>query len=243
MTTADDKQDTTTTRKVVSLKLNEDNELSFKLQIEGTISDPEMAKPQFRFTLTEDATDRGWIFPMTKTGEDIVSVSIPAVMTEKFSPGQQYNGKLEVILGRLYFSPSEMVVEFTQPVAVKALEEVVKTEVSVPKISAEPILVEKKPASQPPVSVVKNMVSGMTMDRSLVSETIQEKSPPPPSLEEEFATNRVHGKSALPPPVLPARKPAPLPPPPKQQIALPPLTEQERIKLLYKRFMKEALKS
>lgn len=106
--------------KKLELKLNEDNELSFKLSIEGTVSDPELASPRFRFTVTEMGEERGWIFPARKEADDIVTVSIPAPLKAGFKSGRVYKGTLEVILGRLYFSPAEVQLEFATPLEIQA---------------------------------------------------------------------------------------------------------------------------
>lgn len=135
--------------KKLELKLHEDNELSFKLSIEGTVSDPELAAPRFRFTVTELGEETGWIFPARKEADDIVSVTISAPMKAGFKANKVYKGTLEVILGRLYFSPAEVQLEFATPLEIQAeittasnsksiLEKVAtKTPSSKPTLSAE----------------------------------------------------------------------------------------------------------
>lgn len=103
------------------LKLNEDNDLSFGLSIDGTVSDPSLAAPNFRFTIMEmGGGKRGWIFPAIKEDNDVVRVRIPAPLKEGFSANKTYQGKLEVIVGSLYFSPAEMMLEFSAPLTIKA---------------------------------------------------------------------------------------------------------------------------
>lgn len=103
------------------LKLNEDNDLSFGLSIDGTVSDPSLAAPNFRFTIMETGGGkRGWIFPAIKEDNDVVRVRIPAPLKEGFSANKTYQGKLEVIVGSLYFSPAEMMLEFSAPLTIKA---------------------------------------------------------------------------------------------------------------------------
>lgn len=106
--------------KKIELKLHEDNSLSFRLSIEGTVSDPDLASPRFRFTITEIGEDRGWIFPAKKEADDVVTVSIPAPLKTGFKSGRVYKGTLEVILGRLYFSPAEVQLEFATPLEIQA---------------------------------------------------------------------------------------------------------------------------
>lgn len=102
----------------VELKLNEENELSFRLSIEG--SDSLDTKPVFRFVMTEADSDRGWIFPGKSEGDDLVNVRIPS-LKETFSPTKKYFGKLEVIVGSHYFNPTEILVEFNTPLSVSAI--------------------------------------------------------------------------------------------------------------------------
>lgn len=104
----------------LELSLQEDNELSFKLVIEGAVSNPDLATPNFRFTVMEAGGQKGWVYPVRRDSDDVVSVSIPAPINEGFKTGKLYEGKLEVIIGRLYFSPAEMMFEFKSPVEVSA---------------------------------------------------------------------------------------------------------------------------
>ncbi len=103
------------------LKLNEDNDLAFGLSIDGATSDPNQASPNFRFTVMEAGVGtRGWIFPAVKEDNDVVHVRIPTPLKEGFSANKTYQGKLEVIVGSLYFSPAEMMLEFSAPLTIKA---------------------------------------------------------------------------------------------------------------------------
>lgn len=103
------------------LKLNEESEIDFKLSIEGSVSDADMAKPIFRFVMTENNSDRGWIFPVkTKyKGSDIFTVKIPP-LNESAKENTPYSGRLEVIMGNLIMVPTEVLLEFKRPFSVKA---------------------------------------------------------------------------------------------------------------------------
>lgn len=103
------------------LKLNEESEIDFKLSIEGSVSDQNMTKPVFRFVMTENNSDRGWVFPVkTKyKGSDIFTVKIPA-LNESAITDVPYNGRLEVIMGNLIMIPSEVLLEFKRPFHVRA---------------------------------------------------------------------------------------------------------------------------
>ena len=138
----------TTNDKKLELKLNEDNELSFRLSIEGTVSDPQLASPKFRFTITEldnSNGETGWIFPAKKEADDIVTVSIPAPLKSGFKANRVYKGTLEVILGRLYFSPAEMQLEFSTPLEIQAEVATITSDKKSDK--AEKQLLEGSPSS------------------------------------------------------------------------------------------------
>ena len=138
----------------LDLKLNEDNELSFRLSIEGTVSDPDLAPPNFRFTIMETGTGtRGWIFPAVKEDDDIVRVKIPAPLKEGFASNRSYHGKLEVIIGRLYFSPAEMMLEFSAPLSVKAEALNKSITVTNPSNKVVATVISNKPPIQKPVSL------------------------------------------------------------------------------------------
>jgi hypothetical protein len=126
------------------LKLNEENELDFKLSIEGSVSDQDMAKPVFRFVMTENSSDKGWVFPVkTKyKGSDIFTVKIPA-LNENVKENSIYNGRLEVIMGNVLMVPTEVMMEFRKPIGVKALPITKSNTVSEPA----PVLEKKQEKS------------------------------------------------------------------------------------------------
>ena len=107
------------TQPKLTLNLNEQNELAFKISIEGTSADVDSTKPNIRFLVREGGQEAGWIYP-TKQGEDgFVVVNIPN--SELFSENKSYFGKLEVILGNHYFVPTEVELEFIKPLRVEAV--------------------------------------------------------------------------------------------------------------------------
>lgn len=115
--------------KKIVLNMNEDNEISFGLSIEGYSSDPSLAKsPTIRFALTEEKDKMGFILP-AKFEDGQVSIKIPS--SSVYKEGRSYSGTLEVFLGNRYFKPAEIDIEFQKPLDVKAnlVNEAVSTEV------------------------------------------------------------------------------------------------------------------
>jgi hypothetical protein len=100
----------------LKLKISEENEIGFKINIKS--SESEMSTPNIRFVITETKTGRGWTFK-AKKDKDNALVTIPS-MKGVVQENQQYNGKLEVILGARYFAPTEVDVNFVEPLKVEA---------------------------------------------------------------------------------------------------------------------------
>lgn len=104
------------------LKLNEDNEIKFKIHVQGTTSEPGSQDPQFRFTLTEDGREQssiGYIFPVKKESNGQVSVVIPA-LEGILKENKSYTGKMEVLMGTRYFTPSSLQITFEKEFKVTA---------------------------------------------------------------------------------------------------------------------------
>lgn len=102
----------------LTLNLNEQNELAFKLSIEGSSEDVDSTQPNIRFLVRENGRDTGWIYGAKKGGDGFVVVNIND--SGLFTEGKTYTGKLEVILGNHYFVPTEVELEFIQPSKVEA---------------------------------------------------------------------------------------------------------------------------
>jgi len=102
----------------LTLNLNEQNELAFKISIEGSSSDIDATKPNIRFLVREGGKETGWVYPATPGDDGFVVVNIPN--NGLFSEEKSYKGKLEVILGNHYFVPTEVEMEFIKPLKVEA---------------------------------------------------------------------------------------------------------------------------
>lgn len=102
----------------LNLNLNEENELAFKISIDGS-SDIETIKPKFRLIVSEQDNGWGMIYPAVQGDDGNVIVRLSN--TEKFLEETNYRGKLEVILGNRYFIPAEVDIEFIRPLKVEAI--------------------------------------------------------------------------------------------------------------------------
>jgi hypothetical protein len=103
----------------LQFNLDEENELSFKISIEGSSSDIGSTTPKMRFLVSEKETGKGWVFPTDRSDNGTVNVRIPPG-EDVFLETKTYTGKLEVILGNHYFVPTEVDIEFKKPLKVEA---------------------------------------------------------------------------------------------------------------------------
>lgn len=104
----------------IKLDLNEENELSFQIAIEG--SDPELGsqRAQVRLVLTDESTGRALLYKCNHSADGMVTVVIESD-TNLFSEEHSYHAQLEVIIGSHYFVPTEFEVEFVRPLRVEAV--------------------------------------------------------------------------------------------------------------------------
>lgn len=106
----------------LELNLGEENDIGFSLKIIG--SRDLISKPKIRFTITEEKTGRGWIFGAKKNdgSQDNTSVHvvIPDMKTCGVLEGEKYDGKLEVIMGSKFFTPTEVDIEFIEPIKIES---------------------------------------------------------------------------------------------------------------------------
>lgn len=101
----------------VSLNLNEENELAFRISIEGSSTDIESTKPKFRFVVTEQGKGTGMFYPANESEDGYVTARL--VDQGLYSEEKKYQGKLEVFLGNHYFVPAEVDIEFIRPLKVE----------------------------------------------------------------------------------------------------------------------------
>jgi hypothetical protein len=103
----------------ITLDPKEDSELGFNLSIEGKTSDVDSTKPDIRFIVKEQASNRAVMFDNIKHENGTATVTLPGG-NSLFSEGKDYVGSLEVILGRHYFVATKVDLEFVEPLKVEA---------------------------------------------------------------------------------------------------------------------------
>ncbi len=146
----------------ISLKLDETNELIFKVDITGT--EPVDASPMIRFVCEDKNVS--YIFEGKYNDDQEVEVVVPP-MKGRLKEGTEYKTKLEVILEDRYFVPLELDAVFEQ--ATKVVAEMVtrkKAEPKPEKKSVQAALVSK-PKTKKTVVETKKKVSraGSLRDR------------------------------------------------------------------------------
>src|SRR5690348_11767675 len=97
------------------INILEESQIEFGLKIEGSESELNSAKPRVRFAITEEKSGKGWFFlteKNTKNGNFIATIPVlKGLVTEN----GKYHGKLEIILGNKYFTPTEVDIQFIEP--------------------------------------------------------------------------------------------------------------------------------
>lgn len=103
------------------INILEENEIEFGLKIEGSDSEINFIKPKVRFAITEEKTGKGWFFVTEKNiNNGNFVVKIP-VLKNLVSESEKYNGKLEIILGNKYFTPTEVDIKFVEPLKIESV--------------------------------------------------------------------------------------------------------------------------
>lgn len=103
----------------ITLDPNEDNELGFNLSIEGKTSDVDSTKPNIRFVVKEQASNRAIMFDNIKHENGMAKIVLPS-NEAMFTESKDYVGSLEVILGKHYFVATTVNLEFIEPLKVEA---------------------------------------------------------------------------------------------------------------------------
>lgn len=134
----------------ISLALDDENELSFKVQVEGADNIPTKVR------LVCEANDISYMFKGSSTGEvDVVKFTLP-VMKNKLSEGT-YSARIEVLIENKYFSPVQFDINFKQPVKVvaEALQVTPVVKKQEPKVTITQIIEKKQEPTVKPVVEIK----------------------------------------------------------------------------------------
>lgn len=142
----------------ITLKLDESNDLKFKMSVQGSTSEPGATKPLVRFVLTEkdNPSAMGLIFPVLSSEGDTITFSIPA-LSGVVRVGTTYSGKVEVLIGSRFFVPVSMDVVFTKNLTVEVVpvKEEKESQLDVVDLLSE---IEEKPVAKPNVSPQKKQI-------------------------------------------------------------------------------------
>jgi hypothetical protein len=95
------------------LRLDESNELFFKISVQGADRRPESIR------LVCETGDMSYIFKGKATNEDgIVRFVVPPLKEGIVQPGELYDARVEVIIDDNYFVPVQFKAQFKQPMKV-----------------------------------------------------------------------------------------------------------------------------
>lgn len=174
----------------IELDLEESNDLTFKIKMEGTA----MAPAKVRLVCEND--DFAYMFNGYGTGEDeVVQFTLPR-MDKKLNEGM-YRARVEVLVDNRYFAPLQFQINFKKTLsvvaeAIQVVKKVAKPEVTV---TASPISVAK-PAPAPAVaSTTIKFEQRPSINPVIVAapepQKIQIESAPPGSLKDAFLKKTV----------------------------------------------------
>lgn len=124
----------------ISLKLDETNELKFKISIQGNVSEPNATKPLIRMIMNEKDNDNsfGFVFKVSSVEDETLVFKIP-ILSGVARVGVPYEAKIEVLLGSRLFIPMTMEINFTKNMSVEVspIKEAETKEVDVLEILSE----------------------------------------------------------------------------------------------------------
>lgn len=167
----------------VELDIEESNDLTFKIKMEGTAMSPAKVR------LVCENEDFAYMFNGYGTGEDeVVQFTIPK-MDKKITEGN-YNARVEVLVDNRYFAPLQFQINFkkTLSVVAEAMQVVKKAPKPEVTVSATPIVVSKPAAPAPTAIKFEQRPAPKTVVESSAAPTKVEveKSPAPGSLKDVF---------------------------------------------------------
>lgn len=130
----------------IDLDLEESNDLTFKIKMEGTAMSPAKVR------LVCEGSDFAYMFNGYGTGEDeVVQFTLPR-MDKKINEGT-YSARVEVLVDNRYFAPLQFQINFKKTLSVVAESiQVVRKPSTDIKVTASPVSV---PRPAPAVSTIK----------------------------------------------------------------------------------------
>jgi hypothetical protein len=146
---------------VIELKLEESNDLSFKLVVQGASSKPSS------FRLVCEADEMSYCFAGKPDDEGGISFTIPP-MSKMFKAESTYNCSVEVVVEGRVFKPVEFPAKFTVPM----------------KVVSEGIVVKK--SKEAPVSVVAQTKVSVVSKPTPVQVTVETVEPVRETLKDRF---------------------------------------------------------
>ena len=154
----------------ISLDLDKENELIFKISIEGT----KPASSRSRFLL--ESPEYTFVFPATNFSNGQVSVLVPTL--EKVLEEGIYSGILEVIVDDRVFEPVKLDAEFKKSLKVVAEAVVRKKEETV--VSAESVVVVNSQKEEQAVKKIREEPKVEKINEIKVEQPLPEPSKPHP---------------------------------------------------------------
>lgn len=167
----------------IELDLEESNDLTFKIKMEGTAMSPAKVR------LVCENEDFAYMFNGYGTGEDeVVQFTLPR-MDKKITEGT-YKARVEVLVDNRYFAPLQFQINFKKTLSVVAEAIQVAKKVTKPEITvtATPVVSAKSPAPVPTTIKFEQRPAPKTVVESPVtpSKIEVESAPAPGSLKDVF---------------------------------------------------------
>jgi hypothetical protein len=171
----------------ITLKVDESNELKFKIKINGKMSEPDI-ETSARLLITEKGKTQsmGFVFPVIKMDEDSLLVFVVPSLLDLVKTEVAYEGKIEVIIGTRIFCPITIDIFFVRDMSVEVVPVKVKQEPKVkpePKSEREDIsnLLEELSAKpeKKSIMVTKSQLEAMIRERKekMLSQQVHQKIP------------------------------------------------------------------
>jgi len=178
----------------IELDLEENNELAFKIKVEGASASPA------RVRLVCEGADLSYMFNGHGTGEDGIVQFVMPQMKDRLTEGL-YQARVEVLIDNRFFSPVQFQINFKK--TMKVVAEAVsfgsrfkKQEISV---TATPVVVNRpQPVIQPKQSISKPIViEEIKVQKPHVAPNVIPKKAVTPNVGEDMPSARASASKTL----------------------------------------------